>query len=97
MFPAGRNPVILDQRLAEPVARFAPEQLELLAQSLAPDDRVVMEATGNALANLARPTRQRTTVDSHVCRLRTRLTGAGAGPVLVNKWGHGWSLTRSDS
>jgi hypothetical protein len=28
----------------------APEQLELCAQSLAPDDRVVMEATGNALA-----------------------------------------------
>jgi transposase len=27
-----------------------PEQLELFAQSLAPDDRVVMEATGNALA-----------------------------------------------
>lgn len=26
-----------------------PEQLELLAQSLAPDDRVVLEATGNAL------------------------------------------------
>jgi transposase len=28
----------------------APEQLELFAQSLAPDDRVVLEATGNALA-----------------------------------------------
>jgi transposase len=27
-----------------------PEQLELVAQSLAPTDRVVMEATGNALA-----------------------------------------------
>jgi two-component system, OmpR family, phosphate regulon response regulator PhoB len=33
------------------------------------------------------------TVDSHVCRLRTRLMGAGAGTVLVNRWGHGWSLT----
>jgi transposase len=29
-----------------------PEQLELFAQSLAPDDRVVLEATGNALAIL---------------------------------------------
>jgi DNA-binding response OmpR family regulator len=33
------------------------------------------------------------TVESHVCRLRTRLVGAGAGAVLINRWGHGWSLT----
>jgi DNA-binding response OmpR family regulator len=33
------------------------------------------------------------TVDSHVARLRTRLTNAGAGTVLVNRWGQGWSLT----
>jgi DNA-binding response OmpR family regulator len=33
------------------------------------------------------------TVESHVCRLRTRLVDAGAGTVLVNRWGHGWSLT----
>jgi two-component system phosphate regulon response regulator PhoB len=33
------------------------------------------------------------TVDSHVCRLRTRLMEAGAGAVIVNRWGHGWSLT----
>jgi DNA-binding response OmpR family regulator len=33
------------------------------------------------------------TVDSHVARLRSRLTDAGAGTVLVNKWGQGWSLT----
>jgi two-component system response regulator ResD len=33
------------------------------------------------------------TVDSHVYHLRTRLTQAGATAVLVNKWGHGWSLT----
>jgi DNA-binding response OmpR family regulator len=33
------------------------------------------------------------TIDSHVCRLRTRLVNAGAGTVLVNRWGHGWSLT----
>jgi DNA-binding response OmpR family regulator len=36
------------------------------------------------------------TVDSHVCRLRTRLTDAGAGTVLVNRWGHGWSLTTTE-
>jgi len=29
------------------------------------------------------------TVDSHIARLRTRLVDAGAGPVLVNKWGQG--------
>jgi DNA-binding response OmpR family regulator len=34
------------------------------------------------------------TVDSHIARLRTRLTAAGADQVLVNTWGHGWSLTR---
>ena len=33
------------------------------------------------------------TVDSHVARLRRRLTNAGAGPVLINTWGQGWSLT----
>jgi two-component system response regulator ResD len=34
------------------------------------------------------------TVESHVARLRTRLAQAGADQVLVNSWGHGWSLTR---
>ncbi len=33
------------------------------------------------------------TVDSHVARLRTRLTHAGAEQVLANKWGQGWSLS----
>jgi len=33
------------------------------------------------------------TVDSHICRLRGRLTQAGAGPVLVTRWGQGWALT----
>ena len=39
-------------RRARSAGRIAttPEQLELFAQSLAPTDRVVMEATGNALA-----------------------------------------------
>jgi DNA-binding response OmpR family regulator len=34
------------------------------------------------------------TVDSHIARLRTRLTAAGADEVLVNTWGQGWALTR---
>jgi DNA-binding response OmpR family regulator len=34
------------------------------------------------------------TVESHVARLRSRLTAAGADEVLVNTWGHGWLLTR---
>ena len=33
------------------------------------------------------------TVDSHIARLRTRLTQAGAGPVLITRWGQGWALT----
>jgi DNA-binding response OmpR family regulator len=33
------------------------------------------------------------TIESHVCRLRTRLTDAGASTVLVNRWGQGWALT----
>lgn len=43
---------IADGGRARSAGRIAttPEQLELFAQSLAPDDRVVMEATGNALA-----------------------------------------------
>ncbi|MEA2223297.1 MAG: two-component system, OmpR family, response regulator [Solirubrobacteraceae bacterium] len=35
------------------------------------------------------------TVDSHICRLRGRLTAAGAGPVLITRWGQGWALTTS--
>jgi DNA-binding response OmpR family regulator len=34
------------------------------------------------------------TVDSHIARLRSRLTTAGSGEVLVNTWGQGWALTR---
>ena len=33
------------------------------------------------------------TVDSHIHRLRSRLTHAGAGPVLITRWGQGWALT----
>jgi hypothetical protein len=33
------------------------------------------------------------TLGADIARLRTRLTHAGAGTVLVNKWGQGWSLT----
>jgi DNA-binding response OmpR family regulator len=33
------------------------------------------------------------TVDSHIARLRTRLNTAGAGPVLITRWGQGWALT----
>jgi two-component system response regulator AdeR len=33
------------------------------------------------------------TVDSHICRLRRRLTAAGAGPVFITRWGQGWALT----
>jgi DNA-binding response OmpR family regulator len=33
------------------------------------------------------------TVESHVGRLRHQLVDAGAGPVIVNRWGQAWSLT----
>jgi DNA-binding response OmpR family regulator len=33
------------------------------------------------------------TIDSHIARLRGRLTQAGASHVLINRWGQGWSLT----
>jgi len=33
------------------------------------------------------------TVDSHIARLRSRLTAAGAGQVLITRWGQGWALT----
>jgi DNA-binding response OmpR family regulator len=33
------------------------------------------------------------TIESHVCRLRNRLTDAGANTVLINRWGQGWALT----
>jgi DNA-binding response OmpR family regulator len=35
------------------------------------------------------------TIDSHIARLRGRLTQAGAGQVFVNRWGQGWALTSS--
>ena len=44
-----RSPTAARARSAGRIAT-TPEQLELFAQSLAPTDRVVMEATGNALA-----------------------------------------------
>jgi DNA-binding response OmpR family regulator len=33
------------------------------------------------------------TIDSHIARLRGRLTDAGAERVLVDRWGQGWPLT----
>jgi len=32
------------------------------------------------------------TVESHVCRLRHRLTDAGAPELIANSWGRGWAL-----
>ena len=32
------------------------------------------------------------TIESHVCRLRHRLTDAGAPGLIANSWGRGWAL-----
>ena len=77
------------------VVYLSPLEFELLAKFASDPQRVFNED------ELTRCIWQREhisgrTVESHVCRLRTRLMGAGTGTVLVNRWGHGWSLTRQD-
>jgi hypothetical protein len=64
------------------------------------DFAIRVGATGPAGPYPTRPSASRRdrqisarTVDSHICRLRTRLTAAGAGPVLITRWGQGWALT----
>jgi DNA-binding response OmpR family regulator len=37
------------------------------------------------------------TIDSHICRLRHRLSAAGGHQLVANTWGQGWALTARDS
>jgi DNA-binding response OmpR family regulator len=37
------------------------------------------------------------TIDSHICRLRHRLSAAGGDQFVANTWGQGWALTARDS
>jgi DNA-binding response OmpR family regulator len=81
--------------VAGTIVYLSPLEFELLAKFARDPQRVFSKH------ELARGIWQREqisgrTVESHVCRLRTRLVGAGAGTVLINRWGHGWSLTRRD-
>jgi DNA-binding response OmpR family regulator len=74
------------------VVYLSPLEFELLAK-FATDPVRVFNKTELARGIWQRERISGRTVESHVCRLRTRLQGAGAGTVLVNRHGHGWSLT----
>jgi DNA-binding response OmpR family regulator len=77
--------------VADTVVGLSPLEFKLLVKFAADPVRVFSK---HELAKCIwrQPICERT-VDSHIARLRTRLTQAGAGSVLVNKWGQGWSLT----
>jgi DNA-binding response OmpR family regulator len=78
--------------VAGTVVCLSPLEFELLTK-FASDPVRVFNKTELAHGIWQREQISGRTVESHVCRLRHRLTDAGAGPVLVNRWGHGWSLT----
>jgi DNA-binding response OmpR family regulator len=67
-------------------------EFELLAKFAADPVRVFSKHELARCIWRGRQISQRT-VDSHICRLRGRLTAAGAGLVLVTRWGQGWALT----
>jgi DNA-binding response OmpR family regulator len=80
--------------IAESVVCLSPMEFELLVTFAADPLRVFgRDELGRCIWRCQISGR---TIDSHVCRLRTRLVEAGAGTVLVNRWGHGWSLTTTE-
>jgi DNA-binding response OmpR family regulator len=81
--------------IAGTVVYLSPLEFELLV-TLAGDPVRVFSKDELARCIWRREQISGRTVESHVCRLRTRLIDAGAGAVIVNRWGHGWSLTRQD-
>jgi DNA-binding response OmpR family regulator len=82
-------------KIAGTVVYLSPLEFELLAK-FATDPQRVFNKHELAHGIWQREQISGRTVESHVCRLRTRLTDAGAGTVLINRHGHGWSLTRQD-
>jgi DNA-binding response OmpR family regulator len=78
--------------IAGSVVRLSPMEFELLV-AFAADPVRVFNKHELAQSIWGQEHISGRTVESHVCRLRTRLVDAGAGTVLVNRWGHGWSLT----
>ena len=80
--------------IAGTVVRPSPIEFELLV-TFASDPLRVFSRDELARCIWRREQISGRTIDSHVGRLRTRLVDAGAGTVLVNRWGHGWSLTTS--
>jgi DNA-binding response OmpR family regulator len=81
--------------IAGTVVYLSPLEFELLAK-FASDPVRVFNKHELARGIWRREQISGRTVESHVFRLRTRLIEAGAGTVIVNRWGHGWSLTRQD-
>jgi DNA-binding response OmpR family regulator len=78
--------------IAGTIVYLSPLEFELLTK-FATDPVRVFNKTELAHGIWQREQISGRTVESHVCRLRNRLVDAGAGTVLVNRWGHGWSLT----
>lgn len=81
--------------IADTIIYLSPLEFELLAK-FASDPQRVFNKHELAHGIWRRDQISGRTVESHICRLRTRLTDAGAGTVLINRHGHGWSLTRQD-
>jgi DNA-binding response OmpR family regulator len=77
---------------AEQIVHFSRLEFELLVKFAADPLRVFSKHELARSIWRGQHVNERT-IDSHVCRIRTRLIAAGAEAVLVNKWGHAWSLT----
>jgi DNA-binding response OmpR family regulator len=80
--------------IAESVVCLSPIEFELLVTFAA--DPVRVFSRDELGRYIWRSQISGRTIDSHVCRLRSRLADAGAGTVLVNRWGHGCSLTTTE-
>ena len=77
----------------EPIEPLTSKEFALLWQLAGDPERVFTK--GELLRSLWGHSSVGTTrtLDSHACRLRGRLTRAGAGRIIVNVWGVGYRLT----
>jgi DNA-binding response OmpR family regulator len=79
-------------QVAGTVAHVSRLEFELLAKFAAEPVRVFSKHELRRCLWRGQQINERT-VDSHIGRLRRHLQDAGAGQVLVNRWGQGWALT----